>query len=90
MRSWERRMMCAAESRPKTGLKYWEIIGIIPAKRVGVAWPPRSLSAHDLVADRYSYDGKRFVVRPYEKLTALLELQSEIRYRNQAHEQKSI
>jgi hypothetical protein len=74
----------AMDSRPASTInrKYWEII----ADRVGKAgWSYGYVSAVDSegrtiwIADAHRGDGKRFIVRAGEKLTAFLELESAIR-----------
>jgi hypothetical protein len=63
-------------------LKYWEIIADNLSK---AGWSWGCVSAVDsrerkiFVADAHRDDGKRFVVRADEKLTAFLELESAIR-----------
>jgi hypothetical protein len=63
-------------------VKYWEIIGDNLSK---AAWSWGSVSAIDsrgrtiFVADAHRSDGKRFVVRADQKLTAFAELESAIR-----------
>jgi hypothetical protein len=63
-------------------MKYWEIIAD-NLSRAGWSWG--CVSAIDssgrtiLIADAHRADGKRFVVRADEKLTAFLELESAIR-----------
>jgi len=63
-------------------MKYWEIIADNLKKR---GWSLGYVSALDsegrpiFVADAHRGDGKRFVVRADEKLTAFLELESAIR-----------
>jgi hypothetical protein len=62
-------------------MKYWEIIADKLSK---AGWSWRCVSTVDLngrtilVADAYRDNGKRFVVRANEKLTAFLELESAI------------
>jgi hypothetical protein len=66
--------------RPR--VKYWEIIADNLSK-AGCSWG--CVSAIDAnwrtiwIADAHRDDGKRFVVRAAEKLTAFLELESAIR-----------
>jgi hypothetical protein len=62
-------------------VKYWEIIGDNLKRAAGVwAW----VSAVDScgrtiwIADAHRGDGKRFVVRADEKLTAFVELESAV------------
>jgi hypothetical protein len=63
-------------------MKYWEIIARNIKKR---GWSLGYVSAIDSngrtiwIADAHRGDGKRFVVRADEKLTAFLELESAIR-----------
>jgi hypothetical protein len=63
-------------------VKYWEIIADNPSK---AGWSWGCISAVDSrgrtiwIADTHRDDGKRFVVRADEKLTAFLELESAIR-----------
>jgi hypothetical protein len=63
-------------------VKYWEIIADNLKKR---GWSYGYVSAIDsegrtiFVADAHRGDGKRFVVRGDEKLTALIELDSAVR-----------
>jgi hypothetical protein len=62
-------------------VKYWEIIADNLSK---AGWSWGCVSAIDSngrtmwIADAHRVDGKRFVVRADEKLTAFLELESEI------------
>jgi hypothetical protein len=62
-------------------LKYWEIIADNLSK---AAWSWGCVAAIDsngrtiFVADAHRDDGKRFIVRADEKLTAFLELESAI------------
>ena len=63
-------------------MKYWEIIADNLKKR---GWSYGYVSAIDShgrtiwIADAHRGDGKRFVVRADEKLTAFLELESAIK-----------
>jgi hypothetical protein len=63
-------------------VKYWEIIANSLSKR---GWSLGWLSTVDSqgrtiwIADAHRGDGKRFIVRADEKLTAFLELESAIR-----------
>ena len=63
-------------------MKYWEIIANNLRKR---GWSLGWVSAFDSegrtiwIVDAHRGDGKRFVVRAEEKLTAFLELESAIR-----------
>ena len=63
-------------------VKYWEIVADNLKKR---GWSYGYVSAVDSrgriiwIADAHRDDGKRFVVRADEKLTAFVELESEIR-----------
>src|SRR6058998_868139 len=63
------------------GVKYWEIIADNLKKR---GWSYGCVSAIDSkgrtiwIADAHGGDGKRFVVRADEKLTAFLELKSAV------------
>jgi hypothetical protein len=63
-------------------MKYWEIIADNLSK---AGWSWRCVSAIDSngrtiwIADAHRDDGKRFVVRADEKLTAFVELESAIR-----------
>ena len=66
-------------------MKYWEII----ADRLSKAgWSWGCVSALDsqgrtiLIADAHRDDGKRFIVRAVEMLTAFLELEAAIRGRD--------
>jgi hypothetical protein len=65
-------------------LKYWEIIADNLSK---AGWRWGCVSAVDFrgrtswIADAHRDDGKRFVVRAEEKLTAFAELESAIRAR---------
>jgi len=65
-------------------VKYWELIADNLSK---AGWSWGCVSAVDscggtiFVADAHCGDGNRFVVRADEKLTAFLELESEIRAR---------
>ncbi len=67
-------------------VKYWEIIADNLSK---AGWSFGYVSAVDcngrttFVADAHRDDGKRFVVRADEKLTAFVELESAIRARGQ-------
>ena len=62
-------------------VRYWEIIADNPSK---AGWSWDCVSAVDsrgrtfFVADAHRGDGKRFVVRADEKLTAFVELESAI------------
>ena len=62
-------------------MKYWEIIADNIKKR---GWTYDYVSTIDSqgrtiwIVDAYRGDGKRFVVRAEEKLTAFVELESEI------------
>jgi len=62
-------------------LKYWEIIADDVSK-TGWSWgcvsPIDSNGRTIWIADAHHDDGKRFVVRADEKLTAFLELESAI------------
>jgi hypothetical protein len=66
-------------------VKYWEAIAD-NLKKAGWSWG--CVTAMDsngrtiFVADAHRDDGKRFVVRSDEKLTAFIELESAIRRRN--------
>jgi hypothetical protein len=68
--------------RTKNIVKYWEIIADNLKKR---GWSWGCVSAVDAegrtiwIADAHRDDGKRFVVRADEKLTAFVELESAIR-----------
>jgi hypothetical protein len=70
------------DSIPPPGVKYWEII-TDNLKKAG--WSYGYVSAIDLqgrtirIADAHRDDGKRYVVRADEKLTAFLELESATR-----------
>jgi hypothetical protein len=63
-------------------MKYWEIIADNLSKR---GWTWSCVSGVDgegrtiWIADAHRSDGKRFLVRSDEKLTAFLELESAIR-----------
>ncbi len=69
-------------TRKASRMKYWEIIAD-NLKKAG--WSYGYVSAVDSrgrtiwIADAHRDDGKRFVVRADEKLTAFLELESGIR-----------
>ena len=62
-------------------MKYWEIIAANLKKR---GWSYGYVSAVDSegrriwIVDAHRHDGKRFIVRADEKLTAFLELESAI------------
>jgi hypothetical protein len=59
-------------------MKYWEIIADNLARPVGVgaAFQPLDSEGRTIwIADAHRGDGKRFVVRADEKLTAFLELE---------------
>jgi hypothetical protein len=66
-------------------VKYWEIIAANLSK---AGWSLGYVSAINSegrtiwIADAHRGDGKRFVVRADEKLTAFLELESANRFRN--------
>ena len=68
-------------------LRYWEIIADNLSK---AGWSLGWVSALDSegrtlwIVDAHRDDGKRFVVRAVEKLTAFLELESAIRARDDA------
>jgi hypothetical protein len=63
-------------------MKYWEIIADNLSK---AGWSWGCVSTVDScgrtiwIADAHRVDGKRFVVRPDEKLTAFMELEQAIR-----------
>ncbi len=63
-------------------MKYWEIIADNLSK-AGWSWGCVSTVDSEgqtiIVADAHRDDGKRFVVRADEKLTAFIELESSIR-----------
>jgi hypothetical protein len=69
----------------QSGVKYWEII-TENLKKAG--WSYGYVSTLDCkgrtiwIADAHRDDGKCYVVRVDEKLTAFLELESAIRFRN--------
>jgi hypothetical protein len=69
-------------------VKYWEIIADNLSK---VGWSYGYVLALDRdgrtiwIVDAHRGDGRRFIVRAVEKLTALLELESTIRARAQFH-----
>jgi hypothetical protein len=71
--------------RVKVRVKYWEIIADNVSK---AGWSWGCASAVDSrgqriwIADAHRGDGKRFVVRTDEKLTAFVELESAIRETN--------
>jgi hypothetical protein len=65
-------------------MKYWEIIADRLSKAGwSLGWVPAVDSEERTIwiADAHRDDGKRFVVRADEKLTAFLELESAIRTR---------
>ena len=68
-------------------VKYWEIIADNLSK-AGWSWgcvaTVDSRGRTIFVADAHRDDGKRFVVRANEKLTAFMELESAIRARQSA------
>jgi hypothetical protein len=72
-------------------VKYWEIIADNLSK---AGWSWGCVSATDsygraiFTADAHRGDGKRFVVRADEKLTAFIELESAIRARNLSVDRK--
>ncbi len=76
---------CARTGRKKTAesinMKYWEIIADKLSK---AGWSWGCVSAVDSngrtiwIADAHRGDGKRFVVRGDEKLTAFMELESAV------------
>jgi hypothetical protein len=78
--------LCPCRAECKSGrirrVKYWEIIADNLSK---AGWSLGWLSAVDsngrtiFVADAHCGDGKRYVVRADEKLTAFVELESPIR-----------
>ena len=81
-----RRTLCRARSESKRGtnptrVKYWEIIADNLSK---AGWSWGHVSALDSegrtiwIADAHRDNGKRFVVRADEKLTAFLELEAAI------------
>jgi hypothetical protein len=63
------------------GVKYWEIIAD-NLSRAGWSWGCVSAldsgSRRIFVADAYHGDSRRFIVRADEKLTAFLELESQL------------
>jgi hypothetical protein len=65
-------------------IKFWEIIADNLSK-AGLSWGCVAAVDHQgrtiWIADAHRGDGKRFVVRADEKLTAFLELESAIRER---------
>jgi hypothetical protein len=69
-------------AKSKARVKYWEIIADNLSK---AGWSWGCVSALDsrgrtiFVADAHRDDGKRFVVRADEKLTAFVELEAAIR-----------
>jgi hypothetical protein len=71
-----------AKEAESARVKYWEVIGDNLKKR---GWSLGYVSTLDSegrtiwIADAHRDDGKRFVVRPDELLTAFLELESAIR-----------
>ena len=78
-------------------MKYWEIIATISRKLVGVGAASQPFDSEGRtiwIADAHCDDGKRFIVRADEMLTAFLELEAAIRgaiattigYRVNAHE----
>jgi len=76
-------LMCGEKRRQNPPrVKYWEIIAGNLSK---AGWSWGCVSAVDLegrtiwIADAQRGDGKRFVVRADEKLTAFLELEATIR-----------
>jgi hypothetical protein len=68
--------------RVKTRVKYWEIIADKLSK-AGWSWGCVSTVDREgrttFVADAHRGDGKRFVLRTEEKLTAFVELQSAVK-----------
>ena|ERR1700720_2110158 len=73
--------MWSVEEPEPIGVKYWEIIAN-NLKKAG--WSQSYVSALDRegrtiwIADAHRADGKRFIVRADEKLTAFVELESAI------------
>src|SRR4029450_964471 len=80
---------CSTErSHVRHNMKYWEIIA---DNRSKAGWSWGCASAIDcngrtlFVADAHCDDGKRFVVRADEKLTAFIELEAAIRACGESH-----
>jgi len=78
-------LLCGEQKRQNLPrVKYWEIIADNLSK---AGWSWGCVSAIDsngrtiFIADAHRGDGKRFVVRADEKLTAFVELESTIRGR---------
>jgi hypothetical protein len=75
-------LLCEEQKRQNRPVKYWEIIAD-NLKKAG--WSLGWVSAVDSegctiwITDAHRGDGKRFVVRADEKLTAFVELESAIR-----------
>ena len=67
---------------PKRGIKHWEIIANNLSK-AGWSWGCIAAIDHEgrtiWIVDAHRDDGKRFIVRADEKLTAFLELEATIR-----------
>jgi hypothetical protein len=63
-------------------VEYWEIIADNLSKAGWSLGCASAIDSHErtmFVADAHRHDGKRFVVRADEKLTAFVELESSIR-----------
>jgi len=75
-------VLAANDAQAARPVKYWEIIADISTKPVGVG---AAVSAIDRegrtiwIADAHRDDGRRFIVRADEILTAFLELERAIR-----------
>ena len=74
--------LCGAQKRQNPRVRYWEIIADNLSK-AGWSWGYVSAIDYDgrtiFIADAHRDDGKRFIVRADEKLTAFVELESMIR-----------
>jgi hypothetical protein len=75
-------LLCEGKTRRTHRVKYWEIIAD-NLKKAGWSWG--CVSAIDsngrtiFLADAHRDEGRRFIVRADEKLTAFVELESAIR-----------
>ncbi len=82
MRDEKQRVREELDQAQRESMKYWEIIADNLKKR---GWSLGWVSAIDSngrtiwIADAHRDDGKRFIVRADEKLTAFLELEAAIR-----------
>jgi len=78
-------LLCEEQKRQNRRVKYWEIIADNLSK---AGWSLGWVSAIDSegrtiwIADAHRDDGKRYVVRADEKLTAFVELEALIRQAN--------